>query len=228
MKLYNTTQDLPPVKDAKSYDVSRRRFLQLAGGIAGTGAFLAACKKAADNRIFVGRGDVGLLNFLYIIEQLKAGFYVQANATTYYGLTLSEMQLLADLRDHDLAHVDFLALILAGNVIPKITLYLSPTIYADRTSMIANAIILEDLAVASYNGVMQSFSDAGYLPTISKMASVEARHAQYVRDLLNYNSFGDISLIDANGLGQSLSPQAALAIAQPYIQTQFDGSTLPA
>jgi hypothetical protein len=220
---------LPQVEEMdKVYDVSRRRFFQLAGGIAGAGLLLSACrKKSASTTVYIGSGDTALLNYLYIMEQLEAAFYTQAVATPYYGLTVSESQLLTDVRDQEITHKGFLKSLLSTNAIPPIVLDFSPVTFADRGSVLSTAIVLEDMVVSAYNGVIHLFSNTNIVPPISKMVTVEARHSAYFRDILTYNTFGDSSVIDGNGLDQAAASAAVLLWAQSYIQTRFDSRQLP-
>jgi Ferritin-like domain len=215
-------------KEHYKMGVSRRSFINYAGGLAGAGILLSECKKVTpSNNITMGNGDTGLLNYLYVISQVQLGFYSQANTTPYYGINSSETQLLADLRDHQFAYNGFLKAVLHTDALSQITLQLAQVTFADRTSTLSNATTLQDLAVSAYNGVIQLFSNTGYLPALLKIASVEARHAEYVRDALNYNSFGDGVVIDANGLGQMASPRTVMPLLSTFIQTSLDISGLP-
>ena len=171
-----------------------------------------------------------MLNYLYVISQVQAGFYSQAFSTPYYNPTstqASELALMQDLRDHHLAYQAIFAKILLQNAVSNVVLQLSQVTFANRTSTLSHAVTLQDWAVGAYNGAAQLFSNSVYVPMIFKIAAVEGRHAEYVRDALNYNSFGDGSVIDSNGLGQVLSPHVALPLFQTYIQTTFDSSGVP-
>ena len=227
MKIMNT----PGVQQVEEmdnvHDVSRRRFFQLAGGIAGAGLFLAACRRTPPSTAFVGTGDSGLLNFLNIIEQVQAGFYTQAVLTPYYGLTVSESTCLTDTRDQAIAHREFLKSLAGYYAMGPIILDLSQVTFADRNSTLSNAIILADLAVAGYNGAAQLFTNTDYALATAKIATVQARRSAYMRDLFSYNSFGDPSIIDSNGFDQAKEPQLVMASIEAYIQTKFDATKLP-
>ncbi len=227
MKILNTPGNEQVEEMDKGYDVSRRRFFQLAGGIAGAGLLLSACRRTPPSTTFVGSGDVGLLNFLYIIEQVQAGFYTQAVLTPYYGLNVSESSCLTDTRDQAIAHREYMKKLVGVNAIGTIVLDLSPVTFADRTSTLQNAIILADYAVAGYNGAAQFFSATDFTLAASKIATVQARRSAYMRDLLSYNSFADSTAVDSNGLDLAVSPQTIMLEIQTYIQTKFDISKLP-
>ncbi|MBC7552428.1 MAG: ferritin-like domain-containing protein [Taibaiella sp.] len=209
------------------HDTSRRRFLQLAGGIAGAGIFVASCRRTPPDTVYVGKGDIAVLNNLYIMEQVLAAFYSQANITPYYGLTASELELIDDLRDHQLAHKGILKATLGTNAITDIVTVLTPVTFADRVDVLNHAIVFEDLAVAAYNGAAKYFTDTNYILLTAKMATVQARHSAYAREILSHNTFSDSSVVDVNGLDRALSPLAVFTALKPYIETKFDISNLP-
>jgi rubrerythrin len=211
----------------KVTDVSRRRFFQLAGGIAGAGVLLSACHSSGPSTVYIGSGDTALLNYFYILEQLEAAFYTQAVATPYYGMDASEQQLLTDVRDHEIAHREFFKKLLAGKAIPSIVPNFSAITFADRTSVLSHAYAFEDLGVSAYNGAAELFADNSYAIELAKIVSVEARHAAYFRDILTYNSFADNTVIGSNGLDQSNKPSYVLSVAAAYSQTTFDARQLP-
>ena len=213
----------------KGFDVSRRRFLQLAGGLTGAGIVLASCQgRTPGSDVYIGEGDVALLNYIYILQQLEAFFYTQAVATPYYGLNQSESDCLTDLRDQEIAHREYIKTLLGTSAIPNIVINFSNTTFADRSSVISSAAILEDLVVTGLNGAAALFQNTEYALAVSKMVTAEARHSAYFRDLVNYNSFGNSSAVSTiNGLDFANSPSAVLSLAQAYIQTKFDSSKLP-
>ncbi len=211
-------------------NVSRRGFLKLTGGIAGAGILLSACHKTPPDTIYIGSGDTALLNYLYMMETVMAAFYTRSNAIgpQYYGLTTSELQLLADLRDHQLAHKELLVKLLGTAAIPEIVTDLSPVTFSDRTNTLNHTIMFEDLAVGAYTGAAKRFKDTTYVPLLAKMATVQARHSAYARDILAANTFSDSTIVNSNGMDQALSPVTVMTALQPYIQTHLDMTNLPA
>ena len=212
MKIVNTPANEQVEEMDKGYDVSRRRFFQLAGGIAGAGILLAACRRTEPSTSYVGSGDTGLLNYLYILEQVQAGFYTQAVLTPFYSLTVGESACFIDTRDQAIAHREYLHALVGKSAINPIVLDLSPVTFADRTSTLSNAIILADLAVGAYNGTAQLFTNTDYILTAGKIATVQARRSAYMRDLLSaanisspsyHNTFADTTVINSNGLDQA-------------------------
>ena len=211
----------------KVVNTSRRKFIQLAGGVAGAGLIFASCRRTPASDTYVGEGDVALLNYLYILKQVTAAFYTQAVNTDYIGITLSEVQLQINLRDQEIVHREFFKSVLAGNAVKEITTDLSPVTFADRDNFLKHATDLEDLTVAAYNGVIQLITDNDMILTLAKMASVDGRHASYVRDIRKHNDTGSGLVINANGLNNVISPTAGMSMLDKYIETRFDITKLP-
>ncbi len=209
------------------HDISRRRFFKLAGGIAGAGVVLSACHpRSGPTNLYLGDGDIALLNFLYVLEQIEAAFYTQAVATPYYMLDHKEMIALTDVRDQEIAHKEYLQTLLGKKALAAVNMDFSLVTFADRTSVLTHAAIIEDIVISGINGAAAHFSNTDYPLSFTKMLTVEARHSAYFRDILTLNSFAD-NVIDINGADQIASPAAALINAQTYTHTRFDASNLP-
>jgi rubrerythrin len=227
MKIKNAPGNQQAEEMDKVFDISRRRFFQLAGGIAGAGLLLStSCnKRSGPTDVYIGEGDIALLNFLYILEQVEADFYIQAVTTPYYGLTLSESVLLTDVRDQEIAHREFFKTLLAKAAIPSITTKFPPVTFADRTSVLTHAYALEDLVISGYNAAACLFTNKDYALAVSKMVTVEARHSAYFLNLTDRSNI-DVT-IDSNGLDAATSPAVVLDTMGMYIETRFDSSKLP-
>jgi hypothetical protein len=217
----------------------RRAFFRYAGA---TALVLTACDTAddpavssipngnsttTDGAISLGAGDVGLLNYAYVFKQLEADFYARAVATTGI-LSADEGLIFQQIATHEAIHRDFFKISLTRAASSQVLRTLTPQFAADafatRASLLATAQKLEDLGVAAYNGAGPLFATANYLGVIGQLVSVEARHAAYIRSLVEPGSFAADGLIDANGLDHALTPTAALAIAQDFIMERLDGS----
>jgi len=188
---------------------------------------LSACHPTSGpTDVYLGTGDQALLNFLYIIQQVEAAFYTQAVATPYYNITHLEYLALQDVRDQEITHREFLKTLLAEKAVTKISPDLSAVTFADRSSTLKYAAIIEDIAVSGLCGSLHLFQNTAYAYTFSKMVSVEARQSAYFRDALAANSFGD-TVIDAQGRDQAQSPSVVMSGLQAFIHTRFDSSNLP-
>ena len=207
----------------------RRSFLQYAGaGAAGIALVAAGCKKdRVNDGIFLGSGDIGILNYAYALEQLEAAFYVRVATSFYSGATDAEKALLSDIRDHEIVHREFFKNALGSNAIPSLEVDFSTINFASRDSVLGTAKAFEDLGVSAYNGAGALIKDAGYLTLAGKIVSVEARHAALIRDLISNGSFANSEVIDSNGLDKSRMPLEVLGIAKTYIITKLNANDLP-
>jgi len=209
---------------------SRRKFLAYAGAFAGTGMLVTACHKDDSNTnlskgIDLGSGDIGILNYAYALEQLEAAFYTQVALTPYTGITTMEQNLLNDIRDHEIAHREFFKNALGSKAIGNLNVDFSSIDFTSRTSVLGTAKAFEDLGVSAYNGAGQLITSPDYLVMAGKIVSVEARHAAYIRDLVNPGTFADET--DSNGMDTAMSPDAVLSIAGKYIKDSISISNLP-
>jgi hypothetical protein len=208
-------------------NLSRRKFLGYAGASSGLLLVATACKKDKDEGINLGSGDVGILNYAYALEQLEAAFYIRVLASGSTGLSTTELSLIKDIRDHEIAHREFFKAALGGNAIPSLEVDFSSVNFSSRDSILATAKAFEDLGVSAYNGAGRLLNSSDYLVLAGKIVSVEARHAAYIRDIISNGSFADSSVIDGNGLDVIRMPADVLAIAKTYIKSPLNASNLP-
>ncbi|MGI4803908.1 MAG: ferritin-like domain-containing protein [Janthinobacterium lividum] len=218
-----------------SKGMQRRQFLRYAGvGTAAVGLFAAeACKKdrSSYTGVYLGSGDIGILNYAYALEQLEAAFYTQVVANTAFATIFSadEQALITDVRNHEVLHREFFKAALGTSAIPSLAVNLTSINFAQRASVLAAAKAFEDLGVSAYNGAGYLIQSATYLTLAGKIVSVEARHAAYFRDLVSPNTFvgSDVVNISVNGLEYDMTPTAVLAKASAYITTPINASDLP-
>ncbi|MEO6760076.1 MAG: ferritin-like domain-containing protein [Saprospiraceae bacterium] len=215
--------------------LQRRDFLRYTGYAgtalaAGSLIGLASCKDSNNNDdgVNFGSGDFAILNYAYALEQLEAAFYTQVIATPYSGMSGPEKSLLTDVRDHEVAHREFFKAALGSNAIQGLEVDFTSINFTSRYSVLNTAKAFEDLGVSAYNGAGRYIADGTYLLLAGKIVSVEARHAAYIRDLLQNGSFADSSVINGDGLDTSRKPRAVIEIAKTYIKTKLNASSLPA
>lgn len=212
--------------------VSRRKFLSYAG-LAGAGMLLvASCRDdekkepEPDGTINLGSGDVGVLNYAYALEQLEAAFYIQVCSSFYSDISKLEMSLLKDISEHEIAHREFLRNVIGdGSIIPDLEFDFSSVDFTSRSSVLATASAFEDLGVAAYNGAGQLITSTDYLSAAGKIASVEARHAAVLCELLTINTFSDTT--DESGMDPWKTPDEVLSIADKYFKTKLTAKNLP-
>lgn len=206
--------------------LSRRHLLRWTGAagamVAVSGVWLPNFGISTALAADLGEGDVGVLNYAYALEQLEAAFYTQVIETPYSGITADETALLTEIRDHEVAHRDFLKDALKDGAIPDLEVDFSAVDFTSRDSVLATAKTFEDLGVAAYNGAGKLIENADYLLAAGKIVSVEARHAAAIRDLLQPDSvaFAGDDVVDKNGLDGALEPAKVLAAADPFIKTE--------
>ncbi len=218
-----------------SQKMQRRQFLRYAGaGTAAVGLFAAeACKKDITKftGVYLGSGDIGILNYAYALEQLEAAFYIQVVSNSAFSTQFSadEQLLITDVRNHEVLHREFFKAALGNMAIPALTVNFSSINFASRASVLATAKSFEDLGVSAYNGAGYLIKSADYLTVAGKIVSVEARHAAYFRDLVSPNTFvgQDVVNVAGNGLEYDKTPQYVLGMASAYITTKINADDLP-
>ena len=216
-----------------SLDTGRRNFLKLSGiGLAMAGLALVGCNDDdmmidnGGNGFDLGKGDVGVLNYAYALEQLEADFYSKVVNNFYPGISSLEREILTDLYHHEVIHRDFFKAAISGatsNVLPTLEFQYPNVNFNDRNSVLATAKALEDTGVAAYNGAGKYITTPDYLVIAGKIVSVEARHAAAIRNLINPGSadFSGDDVIDANGLDVAKESKDIVMAAGGFIKTPF-------
>ena len=235
--LHNSKETLQDDGSVFSSPLQRRSFLQFAGaGLAGMALVAAGCKK--DSEIgdpIPGTGatldfktDVGVLNYAYALEQLEAAFYIQVASAPPSTFTANEKAYFQDIQFHEIAHREFFKKALGTAAIGSLEVDFSSITFTDKASVLATAMAFEDLGVAAYNGAGLRLTDTNNLLAAGKIVSVEARHAAYIRDLVSYGSFANLTTLtalgadNAGGLDAALTPDKVLPIAAKYIKTKIN------
>jgi hypothetical protein len=173
-------------------------------GLLGGGVLLAACSDGDDDcnenvtaPNCVGAGltlnfaqPVGVLTYAFALEALEADFYTRVAAGSAFGG--DELTMMREIRDHEIAHREFLraAITANGGTIPTLTPQYGTLKINDRATVLAAARTFEDLGVAAYNGAGRYLTTAAALPLLTiagKIVSVEARHAAWIRAIAGKN-----------------------------------------
>ncbi|WP_165370512.1 ferritin-like domain-containing protein [Hymenobacter persicinus] len=168
----------------------------------------------------VGTGDLGVLNYVYALEQLEAAFYASVKAGSYFaGASAAEKAALTDIAGHELLHREYLKAVLGSNAIKDLETDFSAINFGDRAAVLAAARSFEDLGVAAYNGAAAYLTTPTYLLVLGKISSVEARHAALIRDFLTYNTFVGADIIGAtSGLETAKTPAVVVTAANSYLK----------
>lgn len=215
----------------KKQDLSRRKFLTFAGGIAGASALIAACNKddegpsaPTDGTTDIGSNDRGLMNLAFAMQQIEAAFYEKVLASEYVGMRQDERDMMTYIRNQEYAQREFLRNHLqerGTELVPEFT----NVKFSDRNSVMENAQIIENMVVAGMNGIAVRLFDSNNITMVLKMCSVEARQASVISDMILAGTFD--STTDINGLDATIPPNNAINIANRYLQTKISGNNLP-
>ncbi len=242
MEVLKTTDETENLETTKLS--SRRSFIKLSSAAALTafafGALNPASLQAKDvfsglpidndkaKSVDLGKGDTGVLNYAYALEQLEAAFYSQVISTPYSGMNSAERQILTDIRDHEIAHRELFKTALGKKAIPGLQVNFTSINFGSRDSVLGTAKTFEDLGVSAYNGAGQLLKDVNFLLLAGKIVSVEARHAATIRDLISpmSASFAGDDAVDANGLDKARMPSEVLAAVTPFIKTPVTAKKL--
>jgi hypothetical protein len=127
--------------------------------------------------------DAKILNFALLLEYLEAEFYTQANSGP--ALRGEAREFARVVGAHERAHVAFLKKALGAKANPKPTFDFKGTT-ENQAQFLATARVLEDTGVAAYNGQGPNLTKPT-LAAAASIVSVEARHAAWVRDILQQN-----------------------------------------
>jgi|AntRauTorcE11898_2_1112593.scaffolds.fasta_scaffold07141_3 rubrerythrin len=254
----NLENDQTTIQGPAKKGIDRRKFLKIGGlAVAGTGLISYSCENAdlslssdlgessedlrlqnnRGRRVYnLGKGDLGILRFAYVLEQLEAAFYQNVEDGDYFKNANAEEKLVfEDIYEHEEIHRDWFEQVLkpfnngnSENVLPPLEFDFSSINFNDRDSVIQTAILLEDTGVSAYNGAGPLLVNTDYLLLAGKIVSVEARHASTLRSLYRDNKdFAGDDVVDENGLDLFKTPDQVLSAASGFIVTKINAHQLP-
>ncbi len=202
----------------------RRTFLRVSGAgaaalVLATGCSSPAPTPTADpNIITLPAGDAGIENYLYLLAQLQASFYQTVLTTPPADFVAADLSYFTDLRDHEVIHREFYKYALGTTpYLPVLTFTFASLTLTTRAGVLAGAQAFEELSTAAYAAILPAVSDATLQGLMLKIASVEARHAALLRDLLSPGSFAPDDVVDGNGQAVVLAPAAVATALAPYL-----------
>ncbi len=225
---------------------NRRQFLKLSGLAVVSSGLLFACSDDDDGPTIIpglfdlGKGDLGVLNYAYALEQLEADFYTKVvNGGYWSSANELERGILQDLYYHEVNHRDFFSAAISAAVgtntgakLPILEFDYGGLDFNSRTAVLGTAKVLEDTGVAAYNGAGKLLTNPDYLVLAGKIVSVEARHAAAIRTIINPSSVdfaGDDVVDPVTGLDRAKNPSVILSEvgATGFIKTKFSANFLP-
>ncbi len=174
--------------------------------------------------------DTGILNYAYALEQTEATFYtmvVQNFGTST--LTAADQAVLLDIMQHEVTHRDFYRTALGDARIPDLVNDFSTVRFDDRTSVLELATDFEDVGTYAYNAAGKYLTDPTNLLIAGKIASVEARQAAALRNLLRPGTefFAGDDTVSSEGLDKALEPDVVLRTVDPFVRTALRIGTPP-
>jgi hypothetical protein len=173
------------IRDAHERDASLtraqlfRRAVAGGGTLAAGGLLLGGLPSLAVAKPSAAQ-DVAILNFALLLEYLESEFYKEAVARG--ALSGDALAFAKVVRDHEVAHVDFLRKALGSKAGAKPQFDFKGTT-ASQDLFLATAMVLEDTGVAAYDGQGPNLTKKT-LAAAAQIVSVEARHAAWVRRIV--------------------------------------------
>ena len=166
---------------------SRGEFVRraiVAGGAAAAGGVLLAGLPRLASSAPSPREDERIFNFILELEYLKAAFYREAAESGELGD--EALRLAQVLSEHERAHVEFFRREL-GNAVGDEPSFDFGDATTDADKFLDSALLLEETAVSAYVGQGANLTRDRMIP-FGRIASVEGRHAAWVRDILGHNA----------------------------------------
>lgn len=179
---------------------------------------------ADPHQLALPTGDMGLLYYAYLLAVAQTTTYQKVIDAPPADLTAAERAIFSNLRDHEVVYRELIRYFID----PTGAVVLFPTDFAfntasftltTRAGVLTAAQQLEDLTTKAYPVLLPLFTstDAAQRALLLKTASVHARHAATVHDLLTPGSFANDDLADAT-TGQVLTktPTEVMAALAPF------------
>jgi rubrerythrin len=172
--------------------IHARRTVLKGAGAALAGLALTAANPRAAGRAFASEmldagdlTDVDILNFALTLEHLEAEFYKQVVSSGQ--LSGDVLRYVTTIRDHEIAHVDFLTTALGSAAVGKLDNYNFAALgdLNSQAGILAVAQKLEETGVGAYTGAAALIDNKDYLAAAASIEQVEARHAATIRLLQN-------------------------------------------
>jgi hypothetical protein len=160
--------------------------------------------------------DLNALRYAVTLENLENAFYrtgLETFTQTDFanaGYNASVYNYVVLIASHENAHVSFLnnALTSAGaDPIPECTYNFNLSTVED---FIQKAATFENVGVQAYDGALNTLSSDAYVQAAATIATVEARHAAYLNQLIGESPFPD-------NFDPTLTPQQVVDVISPYL-----------
>lgn len=223
-------KETPGLEPQGKAPLSRRKFLGYAGAIAGAGLVIASCNKTTDeaptpdNTIDLGTNDTGLLNLLFVLQQLEAGFYERVIYESRNWFEPHDWEVFYRMRDHEIVHREFVRNYLKGNG-SVVTFNYDTIKFNDRSNTLEHAELFENLVVGTMNEIGRLLISGEHVGVVAKMLAVDARHATTMSSMRNQESF--LGTVDVTGSEPGISPSNCIVTLNKFLDTKISGNNLP-
>jgi hypothetical protein len=163
-----------------SLDRTRTRTRVLREGILGAAAVCGLLGLSAAAGASLPAKDAKILNFLLELERLQTSLFTRVSTDTRFGAEVRQFATVTAKQDQ--AHVDALRTLLGPAVTGSAAqLRADPRNDAD---FVRDSVALKEAAVAAYIGEAPNLH-VDRITNIAEIASVEARHAAWIRSIQN-------------------------------------------
>jgi hypothetical protein len=192
--------------------------LKLAGGVA-VAMSLTTVPGAVSIRSLAAAqeltSDIDVLNYALTLEHLEYSFYRDGIGLFSFGQDSRGQSIdtnFAAIRDHEGAHVETLASVIAdlGGTPAEEATYDFGDAFTDPMAFMMTAAALENTGVSAYDGAGQFITDPELLTAAGSIVAVEARHASYLNLLTGQIPF-------PAAFEAPLTMDEVLEIAGPFI-----------
>lgn len=195
-------------------EYSRRNFLKTAGwataaiSAAGIGGFGVAARYANAQegdqpfKSYQGLGDVAILQFAYLLEQLEGVFYqTGADSGIFDEFTLAQI---AAIRDHEIAHAEAIAATLGslGAEVPATPEFTFPDgTFTDPAAFLKLAATFEPVGIGAYQGAAPALESKDILAAAISIHNAECQHRCAINILNGVNPPNDLAFEKALPIG---------------------------
>jgi Ferritin-like domain len=163
---------------ADLHGASRAELLR--GAIVGGGALLAALALPGTAAAQTSKGDVSIMNYALLLEELQSAFYTDVDRNKVLSGALKQQA--TTVAEHERAHVVALRKALGSKAIKRPHFDFGSAVEGP-TAFRRTAVAFEDLAVEAYKGQAPKVKSRAVLASLLAIHSVEARHAAWIRRL---------------------------------------------
>ncbi len=163
--------------------------------------------------------DADILNFALLLEHIEAEFYKMAIDSGE--LSGDVLTILTQVRDHEVAHVEFLDGALRSAGYDEDKLSMAGMVNTDAFDVSSEAAILElantfePVGVGAYTAAAPLLKNKDFLAAAGSIEQLEARHQGAVRWLVDKNPSPDYE----NALGPTLPPAEVVEAVTPFLNS---------